>query len=151
MKAAIELMQSVGSCIFRCLPSMIIDSSKENLFFRFLFFWGRTCSIWRFPGSNWSYSCRPSPQPQQHQIWAVSVTYTTAQDNAGSLTHWARLGIEPASSWFLVRVIFTVSRRELQKFVGFFFLFDFFKFLRQRYAISHTFTCWSKLVAITYL
>ena len=31
---------------------------------------------------------------QQRQIWAASVTYTPAQGNAGSLTHWWRPGIE---------------------------------------------------------
>jgi len=40
----------------------------------------------------------------------MSVTYTrahgnTAHGNAGSLTHWARPGIGPATSWFLVRFI----------------------------------------------
>ena len=35
----------------------------------------------------------PMPQPQQCQIWASSVTYTTAHGNAGSLTHRARPGI----------------------------------------------------------
>ena len=34
-----------------------------------------------------SVVARPTPQPQQTQIRAVSVTYTTAQGNAGSLTH----------------------------------------------------------------
>ena len=53
-------------------------------------------------GSNQSCSCRPTPQPQQCQIWATSVTYTASHSNAGSLTCWARLGIEPASSWILV-------------------------------------------------
>ena len=38
-------------------------------------------------GSNWSYSCWPTPQPQQHEIRATSATYTTAHGNAGSLTH----------------------------------------------------------------
>ena len=33
---------------------------------------------------------------------AASATHTTAHGNAGSLTHWARPGIEPAVSWFLV-------------------------------------------------
>ena len=28
----------------------------------------------------------PVPQPQQHQIWAASVTYAAACGNAGSLT-----------------------------------------------------------------
>ena len=52
-------------------------------------------------------------QPQQCQIWAVSVTYTTAHGNAGSLTHWARSGITPATSWFLVRFVSTVPQQEL--------------------------------------
>ena len=29
------------------------------------------------------------------------MTCTTAHSNAGSLTHWARPGMEPATSWFL--------------------------------------------------
>ena len=45
---------------------------------------------WNGTTSHW-----PMPQPQQHQIWAVSVTYTTAQGNARSLIHWARARIEP--------------------------------------------------------
>ena len=51
-------------------------------------------------GLNWS--CQPVPQAQQYQIPAVSSTYTAAHSNAGSLTHWARPGIEPASLWILV-------------------------------------------------
>jgi len=47
-------------------------------------------------------SCHPTPEPQQCQIRATSVTYITAHGNYGSLTHWARPGIEPATSWFLV-------------------------------------------------
>ena len=47
-----------------------------------------------FPGwgLNQRYSCRPTLPPQQHRIWAASVTYTTACNNARSLTHWARPG-----------------------------------------------------------
>ena len=43
------------------------------------------------------------PMPQQHQIWATSVTYTTAQWQQEILNHWTRPGIEPVSSWILVR------------------------------------------------
>ena len=81
------------------------------IFFSFPFFFLfkaiHTCGIWRFPGygSNRSYSCWSTPQPQQRQIWAASVTYTTAHSNAGSLTHWMRPGIEPASSWTLHRFL----------------------------------------------
>ena len=37
--------------------------------------------------------------------WAASETYTTAHSNANSLTHWARPGIKPTSSWILIRFV----------------------------------------------
>ena len=46
---------------------------------------------------------------------AVSSTYTTAHGHAGSLAHWARPGIEPATSGFLVGFISTAPRWELPK------------------------------------
>ena len=51
--------------------------------------------------------CRPMPQSQHRGIKASSVTYTTAHGNARSLTHWARPGIEPKSSWILVGFVTT--------------------------------------------
>ena len=38
-------------------------------------------------GLNRSCSLQPTPEPQQRQIQAASVTYTTAHGNAASLTH----------------------------------------------------------------
>ena len=76
--------------------------------FLFLVFLGScTWGIWRFPGegSNRSWSCRPTPQPQQRGIRATSATYTTAHGNARSLTRYMRPGIEPGSSWILVRFV----------------------------------------------
>ena len=60
-----------------------------------------------FPGSesNQSCSCWHMPQPQQCGIWALSATYSRAHSNTGSLTHWVRRGIEPASSCMLVGFI----------------------------------------------
>ena len=55
------------------------------------------------------------PQPQQCQIRAVSATYTTANSNTQSLTHWARPGIEPATSRHLVRFVSTVPGQTLQE------------------------------------
>ena len=55
------------------------------------------------------------PEPQQCGIQAASATYTTAHGNAGSLTHWARPGIESEISWFLVGFISTEPWRDLQK------------------------------------
>ena len=63
--------------------------------------------------SNRNCSCWPLPQPQQHRIRAASGTYTTAHSNAESLTHWARPGIESASSWMLVRFISAEPWQEL--------------------------------------
>ena len=51
--------------------------------------------------------------PQQCQIQALSSTYTTAHGNTRSLTHWARPGIEPTTSWFLVGFIYAVPQPEL--------------------------------------
>ena len=53
------------------------------------------------------------PQMQQCQIRATSVNYTRAHSNAGSLTYWARPGIEPASSWITVRFVTAEPSQEL--------------------------------------
>ena len=55
----------------------VLNMLRKLIFiFCLLSFQGCTCGIWRFPcwGSNRSCSCRPTPQPQQHQIRAVSMT-----------------------------------------------------------------------------
>ena len=52
-------------------------------------------------------------------IWAMSVTYTTVHSNSWSPTHWVRPGIEPASSWILVRFISTVPQWKLQELLLF--------------------------------
>ena len=57
----------------------------------------------------------------------VYATYTTAQSNAGSPTHWLRLGMEPASSRILVRFISAVPQWQLHSgfFKTFFFILSF--------------------------
>ena len=88
-----------------------------------LVFLGPHHNIQKFPGkgSNWSYSCRSIPQPQQHQFQAMYTTYTTAHGNARCLTHQARLGIEPASSLILLGFIATEPQQEHLFFFFFFF------------------------------
>ena len=73
------------------------------LFFRFFRASPEAHGSSQAKGQN--YSCQPRAHPQQCQIRVISVTYTTALGKAGSLTHWVRLGIEPASSWILVGFI----------------------------------------------
>ena len=92
-----ELRQKLLTCFFLfCF-----------LFLSFCHFLCCSCGIWRFPGqgSNQSCRCRPTPEPQQRGIPDMSATYTIAYGNAGSITHWARSGIEPKTSWFLVRFV----------------------------------------------
>ena len=45
------------------------------------------------------------------------LNYSTAHGNAGSLTHWAKPGIKPASSWILVRLISAVPQWEIPLWV----------------------------------
>ena len=68
-------------CLFRATP-MVYGSSQAS-------------GLMRAP---------PAAYSQLQQLWirALSATYTTAHGNARSLTHWGRLGIEPASSRIVV-------------------------------------------------
>ena len=87
---------------------------KPLSFFNFFFFLkGHRCSIWKVPGLGLNRSCWPMPQPQQWGIWAMSVNYIMAYNNAGSLTHWMRPGVEAKSSQILIGFISTVPQQEL--------------------------------------
>ena len=57
------------------------------------------------PGSNGSCCCQTIAEPQQHGIPATSASYTTAQHNAWSPTHWARPGIKATTTWILFRFV----------------------------------------------
>ena len=74
---------------------MVSSVVYSQVFFFFFFFGGgvvflglylRHMEVPRL-GVKSELFCQPTPQPQQRQIQAASVTYTTAHDNAGSLTH----------------------------------------------------------------
>ena len=66
-------------------------------------------------------------QPQQCQIQAVSVTYTTAHSMAESSTSWVRPGIKPTSSWMLVRFISAEPWWELLYFHLNFLIYCFYQ------------------------
>ena len=101
------------SCEEKEVHLCLLDPHKEchlRLFFFFLSFLGPHQKF-SCQGLNLSYSCMPTPQPQQCQIWAMSVTHTTAHGYTRSLTHWARPGIKAASSWILIEFIISESQR----------------------------------------
>ena len=50
-----------------------------------------------------------------HSHSHASAAYTTTHSNAGSLTHWARPGIKPTSSWKLVGFITAEPQQEFLK------------------------------------
>ena len=68
-------------------------------------------------GPNQSCSCQPTPRPQQCWIWAESVTHTTAHGSTGSLTHWAKPGIKPVTSWIVFGFITAEPRQEHLKWL----------------------------------
>ena len=74
--------------------------------------------------SSWGQIGTTAPQPQQHQVRATSVIYTTAHCNTGPLTHWVRPGIKPETSWFLAGFVSAAPWRELR--FGIFFLKVYF-------------------------
>ena len=80
------------------------DVMRHSFFFFFLCFLGPDLQHMEVPRLvvELELHRRPTPQPQQHRIWATSATYTTAHSNTGSLLHWARPGIEPQPSWIPV-------------------------------------------------
>ena len=67
-----------------------------NCFFFFFLLFRDTPMIY---GSSWA----------KGQIGTTAADLYHSQSNAGSLTHWARPGVEPASSWILVRFLTTVT------------------------------------------
>ena len=100
---------------FQSLKERLRESPPLPLFQRLIIDWLIFCflgpHLWHMEvsrlGVEWELQPQPMPQPQQQGIWATSATYTSAHSNAGSLTHWARPGMESASSWILVGFVST--------------------------------------------
>ena len=81
-------------------PSCSITSDWRCYFILFYFaFQGHTQGMWRFQARD--------------QIGATAARLHHSHSDAGSLTHWTRPGIEPETSWFLVRFVSTAPWREL--------------------------------------
>ena len=73
---------------FRETKKTITFKIGKLLWMGFFFsFQGHTCCLLKFPGQGLNQSCSFQPTPQQQRIRALSVTYTTAHSNAGSLTY----------------------------------------------------------------
>ena len=64
--------------------------------------------------SNLSYSCQPTPQPQQQQDPSRACNLHHSPWQRRILDPLSKAGVEPETSWFLVGFISAVPRRELQ-------------------------------------
>ena len=90
-----------------------ISTGTPSVFFFFSFFF--LSFLWpclqhpEVPRSNWSCSCRPTPQPQQGWIQAASTNYAAACGSTQFLTHGTRPGIEPTFSQTLCQVLNLLS------------------------------------------
>ena len=73
-----------------------------NLFYLFIYF----CFFRSVPSAYGD--CRA-----RGPIGATAASLRHSHSNAGSLTHSAKPGIEPAISWFLVRFVSAAPRQEL--------------------------------------
>ena len=89
--------------------------------------------------SELQWSCWSTPQPQQHRIWTTSATYTTAYGNVGTLTHWGKPRIEPASSRILVKFITAEPQWEL--------LHDYLKLWRNN--VTFSFWVWGVCMCVS--
>ena len=101
----------MGYCIY--IPSL-------SLFFCFILFFcfaPKANESSQAMGQIRATTAHLTPQPQQHRIQTMSVTYATAHGNNGSLTHWARPGIEPASSCIPVGFVTTEPQQELLMYI----------------------------------
>ena len=92
--------------------------NPSGLFCLFFFFYFRAAPV-AYANSQATGWIRAAPTGLHHShskagsTRATSPTYTTAHSNTRSLTHWARPGIESASSWILVKFITTEPQQEL--------------------------------------
>ena len=73
------------------------------LFFGFLELYPQHMEVPRVGGRI--RAAAASTMAQQHEIQAKSAAYTRAHSNAGYLTHWARPGDKPISTWTIVRFV----------------------------------------------
>ena len=110
------LSYNKNSILVLNLPSVLINSlilQREKVFIRmcffFFFFW--LFFFWLFRATP--VACGSSQA--RGQIKAAAAGLHHSHSKAGFLTHWVGPGIEPTSSWILVRFITTKPQQELKK------------------------------------
>ena len=106
---------ALSNCLFPLYDHMQTFKTMPyslSLFFSFL-----GLHLWHMevprPGVEWELQLPGYTIATATQDPSSCATYTTAQSNARSLTHWARPGMEPATSWFPVGFVSAAPQWEL--------------------------------------
>ena len=123
-------------------PATVGSSGKFHLWlvgFLFLFLLLLFRATLMIHGSSWARmnsccSCQSTPQPQQCQIQATSVTYTTAHGNAGSFNPVSKARDQTPSSWTLVGFVAAEPQWELQ-------FFSFLKKFKKKIVLAVPMVC----------
>ena len=108
---------SLAQCTTAETPVIVLFIS------RIIFNFPLPCSFFFFLPLRVAPVACGSSQPQQRGIWATSLTCAVTWGNARSLTHWARPGIEPASSWILVGLVTAAPQWNLPLLCYFYYCF----------------------------
>ena len=96
-----------------------ISVACRGVFFFFFFFKGPHLQHMEVSRLGVEFKLQPQPQPQQHRSEPHLRSMPQLCGHAGSLTHWVRPGIEPASSWTLCQVLNLLSHRRTPPMLNF--------------------------------
>ena len=118
------LMLGIRSIYYANTNCIVLNFHFLSFFLFFVFCLFRTTPV-AYGGSQARGLIGAVAASQHHShsntgIRAMSVTYTTAHGNARSLTHWARPGIKPTNSCFLVGFVSAAPWWERQKIITFY-------------------------------
>ena len=95
-----------NECHFWAWALRAVPPSLLFFFFKFIFYFLVFCLFRATPVAYGSSQARGP-------IGAIAASLSHSHGNTGSLTHWARSGVELTTSWFLVRFVSTTPWREL--------------------------------------
>ena len=93
-----------------------ISSTFILFYFYFFLFWASPTAHGGSQARGWIGATAAGLHHSHNSGSEPRLQHTTAHGNTGSLTHWARPGIEPTTPWFPVRFLSSVPQWELLNF-----------------------------------
>ena len=116
-QGSMQATTTTPAATVRFLMHCTTGETPETSFFIFYFLlFGAAPAAYGSSQARGRSRAAPAPLHHSHsnlENRATSVTYTTVQGNARSLTYCVRPGIKPASSWVLVGFVIAEPQQEL--------------------------------------